>query len=372
MRMVLGISTVLGLIGVVAAFGLFYLAERIFHLDRAQAQTMMYLKLSVAGHLTIFLTRTRGPFWSIRPAKILWIAVLSTQIIATLIAVFGIFMTPLGWKWAGFVWGYALVWFLINDRIKLLAYQIFDRTKDKSKTGTAVLQKPEDKSSQAQVANAESKTEDEAEPKADAKTAPAINSKEETKPEVKSDTKAEDTTEQKPDAKTEVKPEPATDNKEEPKPNVEVETKPAEKTEQKPDAKEDTPTDSNPELAKRAYDIFEKRSRQGGPVSDWDQAKQEMENDKLKDALNKEKEVAPPNSEAGNKPQSEDAKATKSPDKEETVPKSKEEPANDSEPQTVQRVHKLYEELGREDVKEAQDWEKTQKDKQDKEDKQNK
>ena len=45
----------------------------------------MYLKLSVAGHLTIFLTRTRGPFWSIRPAPILWIAVLGTQAVATLI-----------------------------------------------------------------------------------------------------------------------------------------------------------------------------------------------------------------------------------------------------------------------------------------------
>ena len=69
MRMVLGISTVLGVIGVVSAFGLFYLGERVFHLDRAHIQTLMYLKLSVAGHLTIFLTRTRGPFWSIRPAK---------------------------------------------------------------------------------------------------------------------------------------------------------------------------------------------------------------------------------------------------------------------------------------------------------------
>ena len=60
MRLVLGISTVLGVIGVVAAFGLFYLGERVFHLDRAHIQTLMYLKLSVAGHLTIFLTRTRG------------------------------------------------------------------------------------------------------------------------------------------------------------------------------------------------------------------------------------------------------------------------------------------------------------------------
>ncbi|MGB7583106.1 MAG: plasma-membrane proton-efflux P-type ATPase [Sedimentisphaerales bacterium] len=132
MRMVLGIATVLGVIGVVSAFGLFYLGERVFHLDRAHIQTLMYLKLSVAGHLTIFLTRTRGPFWSIRPARVLWAAVLGTQIIATLIAVYGLFMTPLGWGWAGFVWGYALLWFLVNDRVKLLAYRIFDPVKAKT------------------------------------------------------------------------------------------------------------------------------------------------------------------------------------------------------------------------------------------------
>jgi len=127
MRMVLGISTVLGVIGVVAAFGLFYLGERVFHLDRAHIQTLMYLKLSVAGHLTIFLTRTRGPFWSIRPARILWMAVVGTQIVATFIAVYGFFMTPIGWEWALFVWGYALLWFFFNDRLKLLAYTILDK-----------------------------------------------------------------------------------------------------------------------------------------------------------------------------------------------------------------------------------------------------
>lgn len=132
MRMVLGISTVLGVIGVISAFGLFYLGERVFHLDRAHIQTLMYLKLSVAGHLTIFLTRTRGPFWSIRPARLLWGAVLGTQIIATLIAVYGLLMTSLGWGWAGFVWGYALAWFLVNDQLKLLAYRIFDRVKAKT------------------------------------------------------------------------------------------------------------------------------------------------------------------------------------------------------------------------------------------------
>jgi H+-transporting ATPase len=133
MRVVLGISTVLGIIGTVAAFGLFFLGLKVFHLDHAHVQTLMYLKLSVAGHLTIFLTRTRGPFWSIRPGKVLWIAVLGTQAIATLIAVYGIFMAPLGWRYAGIVWGYALAWFLVNDRLKLLAYWILDRSKSQAK-----------------------------------------------------------------------------------------------------------------------------------------------------------------------------------------------------------------------------------------------
>ncbi len=129
MRLVLGIATVLGIVGPMAAFGLFYLGDRVFHLDRPHLQTLMYLMLSVAGHLTIFQTRTRGPFWSIRPAKVLSIAVFGTQTVATLIAVYGLFMTPLGWGWALFVWGYAVAWFLVTDRVKLLAYRIFDPAK---------------------------------------------------------------------------------------------------------------------------------------------------------------------------------------------------------------------------------------------------
>jgi H+-transporting ATPase len=135
MRVVLGIATVLGLVGPIAAFGLFFLGDRVFHLDRPHLQTLMYLMLSVAGHLTIFQTRTRGPFWSIRPARVLWTAVLGTQALATLIAVYGLFMTPLGWGWTLFVWGYALVWFLVTDRVKLLAYRIFDPVKAEPQPG---------------------------------------------------------------------------------------------------------------------------------------------------------------------------------------------------------------------------------------------
>ncbi|MGE5176643.1 MAG: plasma-membrane proton-efflux P-type ATPase [Hyphomicrobiales bacterium] len=126
MREVLGIASVLGLAGVVASFGLFYLGERVFHLERETIRTLMYLKLSVAGHLTIFATRTRRPFWSIRPARILVLAVVGTQLVATLIAVYGLFMAPIGWERALLVWGYAIAWFLLNDRLKLLAYRLFE------------------------------------------------------------------------------------------------------------------------------------------------------------------------------------------------------------------------------------------------------
>jgi H+-transporting ATPase len=212
MRPVLAVSTVLGIFGVIAAFGLFYLGERVFHLDRAHIQTLMYLKLSVAGHLTIFLTRTRGPFWSIRPARILWIAVLGTQAIATCIAIFGLgLVTPLGWYWALLVWGYALAWFLVNDRAKLITYWLLD------------------------YARAEEKPDAKAEPKPDAKPEAKAKPEAESKPEAKAKPKPEP--EAKPEAKA--KPEPESNPEAKPEPQPAAEAKPGAEAEPKPEAKAD-------------------------------------------------------------------------------------------------------------------------------------
>ena len=137
MRLVIGIATVLGVVGPIAAFGLFYLGDKVFHLNHPHLQTLMYLMLSVAGSLTIYLTRTRGPFWSIRPARILLLAVSGSEALATLLAVYGVFMTPIAWGYAAFVWGYALAWFLVTDRVKLLAYRILDPAKSKTPSDVA-------------------------------------------------------------------------------------------------------------------------------------------------------------------------------------------------------------------------------------------
>lgn len=126
MRSVISISTILGLVGVFFTFGLFYVADRILHLDGNVIQSFIFLKLAVAGHLTIFMSRCRGPFWSMRPSAPLFWSTVATKALATLFVVYGWYVAPIGWKLAGVVWGWALLELVITDPIKILAYQILD------------------------------------------------------------------------------------------------------------------------------------------------------------------------------------------------------------------------------------------------------
>lgn len=94
--MVLTVATAIGAMGVLETFLLFSLADHVFGLSRDAIRTVIYLKLSVSGHLTIFVTRTRGPFWSKpAPARLLFGAVVGTQVLATCITVFGVLMTSI-------------------------------------------------------------------------------------------------------------------------------------------------------------------------------------------------------------------------------------------------------------------------------------
>ncbi|ABE51089.1 Plasma-membrane proton-efflux P-type ATPase [Methanococcoides burtonii DSM 6242] len=128
MRNLLSMATILGIIGVTTSFGILYIGLHIFQLDHEVLQSFIYLKLSVAGHLTLFVARTKGPFWSVKPALPLFIAVITTQLIATIITVYGILLPAMGWNLALFVWAYALVAFIITDFIKVRAYKLLNHT----------------------------------------------------------------------------------------------------------------------------------------------------------------------------------------------------------------------------------------------------
>jgi H+-transporting ATPase len=128
MRILLSIATFLGVIGVLSSFGILYIGREILKLNLDILQSFVYLKLSVAGHLTVFVARTKRNFWSARPAKPLLLAVITTQFIATLITVYGILLPAMGWVLAILVWGYALVLFVITDFIKVRLYKLLDHS----------------------------------------------------------------------------------------------------------------------------------------------------------------------------------------------------------------------------------------------------
>jgi H+-transporting ATPase len=128
MRTLLEIATFLGIIGVFSSFGMLYIGKVVLGLNQYVLQSFIYLKLSVAGHLTVFVARTKGPFWSVKPATPLLLAVICTQLVATLITVYGILLTPMGWGLALLVWGYAVTLFVVTDFAKVRLYKLLNHT----------------------------------------------------------------------------------------------------------------------------------------------------------------------------------------------------------------------------------------------------
>jgi H+-transporting ATPase len=126
MRDVLVVASLLGATGVFTSFFLFLIGLRVLNLDMATLQTLIFLKLTVGGHMTIYLARTGvHHFWNRPiPAKILFVTAEGTQIVGTLLAVYGVFMSPIGWVLAAFVWGYALLSFIITDTLKIHYFRL--------------------------------------------------------------------------------------------------------------------------------------------------------------------------------------------------------------------------------------------------------
>jgi H+-transporting ATPase len=127
MARVLTISSVLGVFGVISSFGIFWLVRNYLALPASVIQSLIFLKLLVAGHMTIYLTRNRGPIWE-RPWPS-WKLVLpceATQLIGTLFVVYGWFVAPTGWPLALMVWGYAIVAFVIASALKIGTYRLLE------------------------------------------------------------------------------------------------------------------------------------------------------------------------------------------------------------------------------------------------------
>ncbi len=144
MRRVLTVSTVLGLIGVVETFGMLLIGKIGLNLDITQIQSLIFLKLAVAGHLTLFVARTKRPFFTKPyPAPVLLWSAVGTKILATLLVVYGLgLVTPISWSIAGIVWAYCLAWIFIEDWAKLIVYRHLSLTGSHHRALLRPIQRP--------------------------------------------------------------------------------------------------------------------------------------------------------------------------------------------------------------------------------------
>ena len=128
MQRVLILSVVLGVVGVLETFLLFWFVKVYLALPEDIVQTIIFLKLLVAGHLTLYVARNNGWFWQRPwPNWRLFVTTETTQIFGTLVVVYGWAMTPISWKLALAVWAYALLWLPIENAAKVFVFRLMRR-----------------------------------------------------------------------------------------------------------------------------------------------------------------------------------------------------------------------------------------------------
>ncbi len=134
MKRVLTISSVLSVGGLISSFILFWYIMQKTGFPEAEIQTMLFLKLLVAGHMTIFLTRNTGWLWEKPyPNRILILTLEGTQVLGTLFAVYGWLVHPIGWGKALAIWGYAIVWILVLNVVKIITIKLINRNSNHKK-----------------------------------------------------------------------------------------------------------------------------------------------------------------------------------------------------------------------------------------------
>lgn len=142
MRQVITVATAMGIVGVVGSFGMLLLAMDWLHLDVAHIQTYVFLKMAVAGHLVLFVARSRDYFWKQPwPAPILVWSAIITKLAATLLAAFGFgLIAPISWPEIGLIWGYSIASALVTDLVKVQIYHHMQHRTTKQKNFLSRIQ----------------------------------------------------------------------------------------------------------------------------------------------------------------------------------------------------------------------------------------
>ncbi len=142
MRQVITVATAMGIVGVIGSFGMLLIAMDWMRLDVAQIQTYVFLKMAIAGHLVLFVARTKGHFWQHPwPAPIMIWSAVATKLAATLLAAYGFgLITPITWPEIALIWGYSFASALLTDWVKVQVYRHMSRETPRHRGFLARLQ----------------------------------------------------------------------------------------------------------------------------------------------------------------------------------------------------------------------------------------
>lgn len=112
------LSSLFGLAGILESLTLFFILETL-HVPWVMIQTIFFLKLTVSGHMLIYVAHTHERWWKFLPSKQVMVATGLTQAAATFFAVTGLFMGgAIPWQWALFVWLWAFAWMQVSELMK--------------------------------------------------------------------------------------------------------------------------------------------------------------------------------------------------------------------------------------------------------------
>lgn len=115
------LSSLYGLVGIANSLILFFVIRNILHLDWGAIQTIYFLKLTVSGHMLIYVAHTKQRWWKFLPSKeVIW-ATTVTQLIASLLAFTGFLMpSKISFLTIVLVWGWSFLWMQVGEGIKML------------------------------------------------------------------------------------------------------------------------------------------------------------------------------------------------------------------------------------------------------------
>ncbi len=114
------LSSLLGLTGVINSLLMFLLAHDAFHLSFPVIETLFFLKLTIGGHMLIYVAHTEKRWDTFLPSRPVIAATTITQAIATTLALTGLFMAPAPLAWVVLIWIWTFGWMQVTELVKHL------------------------------------------------------------------------------------------------------------------------------------------------------------------------------------------------------------------------------------------------------------